>query len=140
MDHFSHHEHVLDRATLTYNRRSGQVDLSIGPDNKESVNEDLIVYKNLHFEHSDTCPSRRNREKAEEEGGEPKISKKTLKMAACAYVMDKDDNILLTRRPSSLRIFPQAWVLPGGIVDPGERFEDACLREVHEEIGLKAIK
>ena len=61
-------------------------------------------------------------------------------MAACAYVMDKDDNILLTRRPSSLRIFPQAWVLPGGVVDPGERLEDACLREVHEEIGLKAIK
>jgi hypothetical protein len=33
MDHFSHHEHVLDRATLTYNRLSGQVDLSTHPDN-----------------------------------------------------------------------------------------------------------
>ena len=64
------------------------------------------MYKNLYFEHSDTCPSRRNREKAEEEGEEPKISMKTLKMATCAYIMDKDDNILLTRRPSSLRIFP----------------------------------
>jgi 8-oxo-dGTP pyrophosphatase MutT (NUDIX family) len=99
-----------------------------------------VIYRNLHFEHSDTCPSRRNREIAEKVGQEPKISKKTLKMATCAYIMDRDDNILITRRPSSLRIFPYAWVLPGGIVDPGELFEDACLREVHEEIGLKAIK
>jgi len=57
-------------------------------------------------------------------------------MAACAYVLDRDNKLLLTRRPSSLRIFPQAWVLPGGIIEYGETFEEACLREVSEEIGL----
>ena len=31
MDHFSHNRHVLDRVTLTYNRRLGSVDISTGP-------------------------------------------------------------------------------------------------------------
>jgi 8-oxo-dGTP pyrophosphatase MutT (NUDIX family) len=30
-------------------------------------------------------------------------------------------------------------VLPGGLIEPNENFEDACLREIYEEIGLKAI-
>ena len=59
-------------------------------------------------------------------------------MAACAYVLDNKNNVLLTRRPSSLRDFPQAWVVPGGHVDFGETFEEACLREVMEEVGLCA--
>jgi 8-oxo-dGTP pyrophosphatase MutT (NUDIX family) len=30
-------------------------------------------------------------------------------------------------------------VLPGGLIDHSENFEDACLREIYEEIGLKAV-
>ena len=29
------------------------------------------------------------------------------------------------------------WSLPKGKLDPGERWEDAALREVHEEVGLR---
>jgi hypothetical protein len=68
--------------------------------------ENSKVYKNLYFEHSDTCPSRRNRLVAMAKRDEPKVSSKLVKVAACAYVMDRDDKILITRRPSSLRIFP----------------------------------
>jgi len=42
----------------------------------------------------------------------------------------------VSRRPSWMTIFPQAWVLPGGLVDPGETIEEACVRELVEESGI----
>ena len=47
-----------------------------------------------------------------------------------------DGRILITRRPTYMRSFPGAWVLPGGGVDPYERLEEAVAREVLEETGL----
>jgi 8-oxo-dGTP diphosphatase len=32
--------------------------------------------------------------------------------------------------------FEGAWVLPGGLVEPDETARQACVREVHEEVGL----
>eukprot|EP00347_Sterkiella_histriomuscorum_P013741 403363543 len=101
------------------------------------VQKEWITYRDLYFEHSDTCPSRRNRIHHAKINEPKKLSERFIKMAVCAYIMDKDNNLLITRRPSWLSIFPQAWVLPGGIVDKGETFEQACLREIQEEVGLR---
>ena len=73
-----------------------------------------------------------------------KLEKSSLahpRLAVVGIVRDqpKGDGgrILITRRPSYMRSFPGAWVLPGGGVDPNERLEEAVMREVWEETGLK---
>lgn len=35
-----------------------------------------------------------------------------------------------------MRTFSNAWVFPGGMVDFGEDLEEACLREIKEEVGI----
>ena len=59
-----------------------------------------------------------------------------MKLAVCSYILDKNNNLLLTKRPDWLKIFPNVWVLPGGVVEYGERMDIANFREIEEEIGL----
>ena len=45
--------------------------------------------------------------------------------------------IILTRRAINLRNHAGQWALPGGHIEPGESPEEAVLRELEEEVGLK---
>ena len=124
---------------LSYNIDEGFCHLNHKPhpDAIKDVNsQKWRIYENLFFEHSDTCPSRKNRLHSESLNQKFPIAEFPIKLAVCSYLLDKDLNLLLTKRPSTLSIFPQAWVLPGGIVDYGESLEYACLREIEEEIGI----
>lgn len=44
--------------------------------------------------------------------------------------------VLLTRRPDSMRFGPGMWVFPGGRIEPGERPPEAAVRETLEETGI----
>ena len=45
--------------------------------------------------------------------------------------------VALIRRAESLRVHPGEVAFAGGIVDPGESFTEAAVREAHEEIDLE---
>ena len=51
-----------------------------------------------------------------------------------AWVQDSESRVLLVRQTAGQKL----WTLPGGKVRPRESLEDALLREVLEETGLRA--
>lgn len=50
----------------------------------------------------------------------------------------RDGKILLGRRSAHKADAAGCWDLIGGRIEPGERFEDACIREIEEEIAVRA--
>ena len=57
-----------------------------------------------------------------------------LPVAVCV-AKDRKNRILIARR--NLKPCINKWALPGGFIELGETSEDACLRELQEETGLK---
>ena len=62
------------------------------------------------------------------------MSAKVVLVAACALI-DADGRVLIAQRPSG-KSMAGLWEFPGGKVDPGERPEDALIRELKEELGI----
>jgi 8-oxo-dGTP diphosphatase len=52
--------------------------------------------------------------------------------AAGGVVLDGEGRVVLVHRPRY-----DDWTLPKGKLDPGESFEEAAIREVEEETGLR---
>ena len=52
------------------------------------------------------------------------------------FPVDDHAHLVLTQRAHTLERHGGQISLPGGVVDPGETFERAALREAHEEVGV----
>lgn len=58
------------------------------------------------------------------------------KLVVAALATDGSGRILLTRRRSDQPL-PDKWEFPGGKMEPGESPEEALVRELREEIGVR---
>ncbi|KAF5079945.1 Nucleoside triphosphatase NudI [anaerobic digester metagenome] len=58
-------------------------------------------------------------------------------LAVRVILSDPDGKILILKRSTDSKTNPGKWELPGGKVDQNESFDQALLREVYEETGLK---
>src|ERR1700743_1407508 len=55
-------------------------------------------------------------------------------VVACALI-DADNRVLIAQRPPG-KALAGLWEFPGGKLDPGERPEQALIRELNEELGI----
>ena len=58
-----------------------------------------------------------------------------LLLVVAAALVDADGRILVSQRPEG-RSLAGLWEFPGGKLEPGERPEQALVRELAEELGL----
>jgi predicted house-cleaning noncanonical NTP pyrophosphatase (MazG superfamily)/8-oxo-dGTP pyrophosphatase MutT (NUDIX family) len=63
----------------------------------------------------------------------------TFRMATKAFIENEDGEILVVRESAEYEEGTNAgkWQIPGGRLDPGEKYEEALKREVREETGLE---
>lgn len=59
----------------------------------------------------------------------------TLTLVVACALIDADRRVLIAQRPEG-KPLAGLWEFPGGKVDPGERPEDALIRELREELGI----
>jgi 8-oxo-dGTP diphosphatase len=57
-------------------------------------------------------------------------------LVAAAALIDVDGRVLIAQRPEGKQL-AGLWEFPGGKVEPGERPEEALIRELEEELGIQ---
>ena len=61
---------------------------------------------------------------------------KLLHRAVHLLVYDRDKNLLIQKRSAKKDTYPLHWECVGGHLGPGEKYADAAVRELDEELGL----
>ncbi len=57
-------------------------------------------------------------------------------LVVAAALIDTDGRVLIAQRPEG-KALAGLWEFPGGKIEPGERPEQALIRELHEELGIE---
>jgi 8-oxo-dGTP diphosphatase len=60
-----------------------------------------------------------------------------LTLVVAVALIDADGRVLIAQRPEG-KALAGLWEFPGGKIEPGERPEDALIRELREELGIEA--
>jgi 8-oxo-dGTP pyrophosphatase MutT (NUDIX family) len=68
--------------------------------------------------------------------GKNKAAQDLMSITQVEAILLRDGHVLLGRRASHRRSFPNFRDVPGGHVEEGENVEHALLREVQEELGV----
>ena len=88
------------------------------------------------MQHFTACPMRHLTENQKSKIPQ-NILDRNIGAAVSILLESSDKKVLLTRRPSHMRTFPNIWVPPGGSIDPQDAsLLDAGLRELEEEVNL----
>ena len=61
-----------------------------------------------------------------------------LLLVVAAALVDADGRVLIAQRPEG-KALAGLWEFPGGKLAPGERPEDALIRELREELGVAVM-
>ena len=56
-------------------------------------------------------------------------------LVVAAALIDTDGRVLIAQRPEG-KALAGLWEFPGGKIEPGERPEEALIRELREELGI----
>lgn len=57
-------------------------------------------------------------------------------LVVAVALIDADNRVLIAQRPEGKQL-AGLWEFPGGKLDPGERPEEALIRELNEELGIE---
>ena len=59
-----------------------------------------------------------------------------ITLVVAVALVDVDGRVLIAQRPAG-KALAGLWEFPGGKIEPGERPEEALIRELHEELGIE---
>jgi 8-oxo-dGTP diphosphatase len=57
-------------------------------------------------------------------------------LVVAVALVDSDNRVLIAQRPEG-KALAGLWEFPGGKIEPGERPEEALIRELREELGIE---
>jgi len=64
------------------------------------------------------------------------VEQKPLLLVSACALLDADNRVLLAQRPEG-KSMAGLWEFPGGKIETGETPEEALIRELEEELGVK---
>ena len=100
-------------------------------ENGEKIILKKVEKNGIYLGHATECPCKQIYDRE-------KLKKKEIFNAVCVVIENIDTKeVLITQRAKFMRTFPNTWVFPGGHVDEGENFQEAALRELSEETGIR---
>lgn len=86
--------------------------------------------------HASLCPVYHLKQEDRQSLPESALAK-GVGLGVAIILTSSDNHVLITRRSGHMNTFPGVWVPPGGHVELDESLEEAGLRELHEEVGIR---